>query len=205
MSYASLLATLDAWFSRGSADAGPGVVPCRRGCSACCHGPFDISPADAALIAEGVAALPEAERSAMHARARSQLSRCAALLPGWGPPWLVAAVEELAFDTLTEQLAGDPCPALDPGGGCGLYEHRPATCRMTGLAMDLGSNERLDNHCPIQADFPAYAALQATPFDLQRFEDEAEVHDARAADRGHASTTVAGAIEAALRGPGTRG
>jgi len=200
MSYGALLATLDAWFARGSAEAGPGVVPCRAGCSACCHGPFDISPADAALVAEGVAALPPAERTAMRSRAAAQLRRCAELLPGWGAPWIVAAVDEDAFDSLTEQLAHEPCPALGPTGACGIYAHRPATCRMTGLAMATGDGGSLDNHCPIQADHPAYAALPATPFDLQRFEDDAERHDALAADRGHVSTTVAGAIAAACTG-----
>lgn len=42
--YAQLLARLDQWFAAGRAAGG--VVPCRGGCTACCHGPFDISVAD---------------------------------------------------------------------------------------------------------------------------------------------------------------
>lgn len=56
MTYRALLPILDRWFMTGSAHAGPGVVPCRAGCTACCLGPFDISPADARLVA--LAALP---------------------------------------------------------------------------------------------------------------------------------------------------
>lgn len=193
-SYRALLATLDAWFSRGRERAGPGVVPCERTCSACCHGPFDISPADAELVAQGLAALPAADGAALRARAAEQLARCADRLSSWGPPWDVEALDEQAFDGLTQALAQDPCPALEPDGGCAVYEARPATCRMTGLAMDAGSAGRLDNECPIQGRFPDYAALAAEPFELMAFEQQAARHDEAARARGHRTTTVAGAL-----------
>jgi Fe-S-cluster containining protein len=202
MSCRALHETLDAWFARGVAAAGPGVVPCRRGCSACCHGPFDISPADAALVAEGVAALGEAERAAVRARADTQLRRCAELLPDWAAPWDVEALDENTFDALVEQLADAPCPALAADGACLIHAHRPATCRLTGLALSTPEGDVLDNHCPIQAQFPSYAALPPTPFDLQRFEAEAERLDAEARSRRWVATTVAGAIRmAALPAP----
>ena len=84
LTYRELLETLDRWFARGREAAGKGVIPCRLGCGACCHGVFDISPADAALLAEGLAALPEADREAVRARANDQLERFAKLLPDWG-------------------------------------------------------------------------------------------------------------------------
>ena len=65
---------------------------------------------------------------------------------------------------------------------------------MTGLAMDTGSAGRLDNECPIQAEFPRYAALPPVPFDLLTFEEQAAHHDESARARGHCTTTVAGAI-----------
>ncbi len=52
----------------------------------------------------------------------------------------------------------------------------------------------LDNVCPIQDGFPAYAALAPTPFDLLRFEDAAEREDQLASDAGWVATTVAGAV-----------
>jgi Fe-S-cluster containining protein len=192
--YRALLATLDAWFSGGRERSGPGVVPCERTCSACCHGPFDISPADAALVAEGVAALPVAEAAALRGRAEEQLGRCVERLPTWGPPWDVEALDEATFDGLTEQLAQDPCPALESDGGCAVYDARPATCRMTGLSMDAGRAGRLDNECPIQGRFPEYAALAPEPFELMAFEEQAARHDEAARAQGHRTTTVAGAL-----------
>ena len=192
--YADLLATLDAWFSRGREAAGADVIPCRRACTACCHGVFDISPADAELVAAGVAALPEDQAAALRARAQQQSLRVGAALPEWGAPWDVDALPEATFDALSEQLADAACPALAEDGGCTIYDSRPATCRMTGLSMDGGAVGRLDNECPIQADHPTYAALAPVPFDLMAFEEQAAGHDETARSRGHCTTTVAGAI-----------
>jgi Fe-S-cluster containining protein len=192
--YLALLSTLDDWFARGTAAAGPGVVPCGRGCNACCHGPFDVSPADAALIAEGVAALPETQRAALRSRAEQQLRRYTELVPSWRAPFEVDALDEAAFDALTEKLATSPCPALAEGGGCAIHAHRPATCRLTGLSLRSRSGDVLENFCPIQDRFPAYASLAPTSFDLHGFEAEAARFDEQATAAGHASTTVAGAI-----------
>ena len=199
-SYRSLLETLDAWFALGVGLAGPGVVPCKRSCSACCHGVFDISAADALLIAEGLAALPSDVAEAVQTRAAAQLKQCAELLPTWGPPWNVDALPEGVFDALTESLSKAPCPALEDDGGCAIYAYRPATCRMTGLAMRLDDADRLDNECPIQDDFPDYAALAPVPFELMDFEDLAATHDQLATSEGSLTTTVAGAMVAGTRG-----
>ncbi len=217
--YRELLETLDEWFDRGRAAAGAGVVPCRSSCSACCHGVFDISAADAQLVAEGLAQLSDADAAGLRSRATDQLQRCAELLqhgpddpgphrgappaggephnedpPAWGPPWDVDALSEEVFDALTEKLARSPCPALTADGGCAVYTHRPATCRMTGLAMDAGRAGRLDNECPIQFDFPRYVDLAPVAFDLITFEQAAARHDALSAAQGAVTTTVAGAI-----------
>lgn len=190
--YRTLLQSLDRWFARGVAAAGPGLVPCRTGCTACCHGPFDISPADAALVAEGLAALPDDVRAGVATRADAQLARYLELVEGWGPPWDVDALSEEAFDALAEALQDLPCPALGEEGGCLIYDSRPATCRMTGLAMVSRSGDVLENVCPIQGDFPEYAALGPTPFDLHRFEGMAEEADLLASEAGWVTTTVAG-------------
>lgn len=193
-SYRSLLETLDAWFARGVDLAGPGVVPCKRSCTACCHGMFDISAADALLLAEGLGALPNDIAAAVQTRAAAQLEQCAERLPTWASPWDVDALPEEVFDGLTEQLSKAPCPALEDDGGCAVYAYRPATCRMTGLAMDLGNGDRLDNECPIQGDSPAYAALPPVPYQLMDFEEIAAAHDELARAQGSRTTTVAGAL-----------
>jgi len=203
-SYRSLLETLDAWFARGVDRAGKGVVPCKRTCSACCHGVFDISPADAHLLAEGLGALPPERASTLVAKAADQLDQCARLLPTWGKPWDVDRLPDEVLDGLAETLSGAPCPALDHDGGCAVYPYRPATCRMTGLTMDMGNAGQLDNECPIQGDFPDYAALAGEPFELMEFEDVAAAHDEFARRSGQVATTVAGAMvsnAAALKSP----
>ena len=80
---AHLLTRLDAWFAAARRDAG-GIVPCREGCTACCHGPFDISVADAELIGEALDRMPATRPRASHrARARRSSRACCALEPTW--------------------------------------------------------------------------------------------------------------------------
>lgn len=204
MTYRTLLPILDQWFVTGSTHADPGVVPCRSGCTACCHGPFDISPADARLVARAVVRLDENARVALQQRAETQLARYRALIPAWGPPWDVTDLGDEAFDELVEALAGLPCPALGDDGSCVIYADRPATCRMIGLPMINEDEEILENACPIQGAFPEYAALAPVPFDLEQFESEAEACDDMAMDEGWGVTTVAGAIASDLsRAPRT--
>lgn len=195
MTYIDLLRTLDTWFADGVAAAGPGVVPCRAGCNACCHGPFDISAADAREVARGVAALPDPVARDIIARAQAQLTAGRNAVPQWQAPWRPVDTGEAAFDAMCDALESAPCPALDPAtGGCLIHDHRPATCRLTGLGLTTVEGDLLENVCPIQAQFPDYLGLAATPFDLMRFELEAAEQDLEAMAEGWHSTTVAGAI-----------
>lgn len=194
MTYRTLLPVLDEWFTAGTAAVAPVVVPCRSGCNACCHGPFDISPADARLVALAVAALDEATRTAVLDRASAQCARYQQLLPAWGPPWDVAALADEMFDALVEALAELPCPALGTDGACLIYADRPATCRLIGLPIVNEDGDVLGNPCPIKEQFPDYAALLPIPLDLHRFEEAAEGHDDVAMEEGWGVTTIAGAV-----------
>ena len=168
--YRELLERLDVWFARGRQAAG-GVVPCRGGCSACCHGPFDISVADAELIEQAVARLPEEERREVMRRGSVLLERMLALEPGWRPPYAVDGLGEERFDRLTEALAAEPCPLLDDAGRCRIYADRPLVCRMIGLSMRTPAGRVIENACPIQERFPGYAALAPVPFELEALEE----------------------------------
>ncbi len=195
MTYQQLLNDLDEWFKHGVADAGPDVVLCRRGCSVCCNGPFDISPADAEMVANAVQALPAETRSVVQLRALDQVTQYEEFVGGaWGSPWDPGAIGDRHFDELCEALANVPCPALGADGACTIYDHRPATCRIIGLAMQLPEGEVLANDCPILDTSQAYATLNPTAFDLPRFEDAAEDRDIAAMERGWCRSTVAGAI-----------
>ena len=184
-----VLGSIDAAFRAGPA------VPCRNGCTACCHGPFDISPADAMVIAAGVAALPPAVRDALRLRATTQVGAYRALLPGWAAPWDVGELPDVVFDRLAEALATVPCAALDAAGACQIYEFRPATCRLMGRAwFDPGHGDVLANTCPIQDQFPGYGELPAAAIGLDVIESLLDEADAEARAAGFTPTTVAGAI-----------
>jgi hypothetical protein len=166
--YRTLLETLDAWTDEARARH-PGVLPCRTGCTACCLGPFDISAADVLLIREMVAALPADRREALRMRARAAADRQGALAPDWAPPHDIRTLGEARFDTLCDALAAEPCPCLEEGA-CAVYEGRPAVCRLMGLGLEASDGRLLPNACPIQEEFPDYAALPPQPFDLSAFE-----------------------------------
>jgi Fe-S-cluster containining protein len=197
--YRLLLERLDRWFEQ--ARESTGVIPCRSGCSACCHGPFDIKAADAELLQEGVAALAPVDRTEVAAQAGALLTAMTMAEPGWGPPFAVVDLGEERFDAMIDRFADVPCPLLDEAGGCRVYRHRPLVCRLIGLGMITPTDRLIENACPIQDQFPAYAALSPRPFDLEALELE-EIECQRAAARrlfGDAGwneyeTTIAAAI-----------
>jgi Fe-S-cluster containining protein len=163
------LQKLDRW-SAGVAASHPDVVPCRPGCADCCHGPFDVSAADALLLREGLATLPDAIRAAVRARGGVVLDKMRALEPGWGTPWDLRAITDERFDEIADALASEPCPLLDDEGQCMVYAYRPLICRVMGLPMMTADGLVLENACPIQEQFPAYAALDPQLFDLEALE-----------------------------------
>ena len=154
------LVVLDDAFDRARAALGEGVR-CTKGCSHCCAGVFEIHAADAALLSEGVASLPESERLAMIARARGVVSRVEAvartlagggerLLSGWSADQGLSTVPARTLARLAE-AADTRCPVLDDGGACSLHAFRPAICRLQGVpwrddetACELPDGCRLD-------------------------------------------------------------
>ncbi len=201
--YRRLLERLGQWFAEGRR-AAPIAVPCHGGCAACCHGPFDISIADAELVGDAVRRLPTAERAAVIGRATALLDLMRAIEPDWSPPYEVAAIGEDRFDRLSESLASEPCPLLDDAGRCRIYADRPLVCRLIGLGMVTPAGRVIENACPIQGRFPGYAELPPVPFELEEFE-EGELGCLQAAaarllgngERWEFETTIAAAVEGA--------
>jgi len=169
--YQALLQRLDTWFDKAMAEHGK-VIPCRAGCTACCHGPFDISPADAELLREGLTTLMPKDRAEVRVRGELLLTRMRELAPGWGAPWDVSALGDDSFDQVAEALADEPCPLLGDDGRCRVYEHRPLVCRLIGVPMLTDLGETLENACPIQEQFPGYPELAGVPFDYAAFAAE---------------------------------
>lgn len=172
LGYRSLLESLDAW-TAAAQQRHPDTIPCKQGCTACCYGPFDISAADVLLLQDTVWELPLGQRGALVARANAAAARQQALAPEWTAPHDVRMLGEARFDGLCEALAADPCPCLEDGA-CVVYAGRPAVCRMMGLGLESLDDRTLANACPIQDQFPEYAALPAQTFDLTAFETKEE-------------------------------
>ena len=190
--YRILLQRLDAWFALAMERHGD-VIPCRAGCTACCHGPFDISAADAELLREGIALLPAKERAEVRVRGELLLTRMQELAPGWQAPWDVVDLGEEGFDRVAEALAEEPCPLLRDDGKCRVYAHRPLVCRLIGVPMLTDLGETLENACPIQEQFPGYPELAGVPFDYADF--AAEEVAILAATEGPETTIAAIAAE----------
>ena len=198
--YPALLAGLDAW-QADARERHPGVIPCRPGCAACCHGPFDISVADALQVRNAVRALPPGSRDEVRRRAESQIGAMRRSEPALIAPWDITALGEEAFDAVVEALEEDPCPVLDDAGACRIYQHRPMICRLMGLGLETPDGHVIENACPIQGEYPEYERLAPQPFDLAGWEDaeaDAMIYAAGelfgTGDRSGYETTVAGAI-----------
>lgn len=172
--------------------------PCRPGCDACCHGPFDIGTADAWLLIEGIASLDDEPRRrvlrrvAEHARAQR-----AALEVAEGTSPTVASVGEDAFDRMCEALAATPCPLLEQGR-CLAYAFRPQPCRLVG-AVFVGGDVELDMDCPIgltQELAPVTLDVAAMEAAVGRIERRLELPVV-----GAERTTIAIAVDTVLRSP----
>jgi len=168
--YRDLLQQLDTWFAQATARY-PGVIPCRSGCSACCHGPFDISIADALLIREAYFRLPRDEQAQVRSKAVALAIRMKAVAPDWDFENGLEGINEEKFDQLCEVLAAEPCPLLDGERNCRIYADRPIICRMMGLGVITPAGRVIENSCPIQDQFPAYSALPPQPLALEALEE----------------------------------
>lgn len=136
-----LLRVLDDGWADAVRRAGPHLA-CRPGCTACCIGPFPITPADAARLARGLDRLRRAEPAraeAVAARTRESVAAFrAAGFPGEGVSGALAE-DDAAVDAFLEAHAEAACPALDPATGrCDLYDARPVSCRTFGPPVRVG-------------------------------------------------------------------
>lgn len=104
---------------------------CRKGCDACCCQLVTVSPAEAWMLAEHIATLPDALRNLVE-------SKYAAALAAVEKAGLLEKMRQLDDPGLSPEehfnLARDyfrlkvPCPLLG-AGACRIYTNRPALCR----------------------------------------------------------------------------
>jgi Fe-S-cluster containining protein len=128
------LKEIEAWYLRARASQGR-HMHCGNGCALCCHGLFDISVADALLVAEAFAGLPAEQKAAVEGRARVIQERICAAAPALAPPYILDSVLEEQLDVIVEHAMSPPCVFLGAQHECLIYERRPLACRLEGLPM----------------------------------------------------------------------
>jgi Fe-S-cluster containining protein len=139
------------WFAHAHA-AVLGAVPCRRGCSRCCIGPFAITILDARLLRRGLTTVSAEVREDIEARANSQVQALERAFPRLADsPFLDDWTDE-DQDAVAARFADLPCPALDAQGSCRVYETRPLTCRTMGIPIEL--NGAVQGACDVQTAVP---------------------------------------------------
>lgn len=99
----------------------PQEFRCRKGCSDCCHAAFDISLAEAVLIAEHFRLLGRKTRREILKKAKRAQKR-------WNEA--MSAREDLSLTRIS-------CPLLSPDDQCLLYDVRPVNCRTYGAPTEI--------------------------------------------------------------------
>jgi Fe-S-cluster containining protein len=102
-------------------------IHCRPGCSDCCSQLFQITEIEAAFVSRGARKLDPTARQRLVARALVHLDERRQLVAANGEPE--------AWGSLPAPGTRLACPALEEGGVCGIYEHRPLICRKFGIPL----------------------------------------------------------------------
>ncbi len=142
----------DHWFQRTRA-ALLGSLPCAKGCTHCCIGPFSITLLDVEQIQAGLSHLSTAARQQIESTAQEQTNAIqhSASDLFQGSPFL-DRLDYCHIDFLVEQFAHLPCPALHADGSCQIYAYRPLTCRMMGIPLE--EKGEVQGACQVQTFIP---------------------------------------------------
>ncbi len=129
-----LVERLDAW-SHAIHARYAAHMRCGQGCAQCCHGLFDISIYDALRIAKGFAALSAETKDTIAERASAIQAILTKSQPDLPPPFFLDGLAPERIDAIADFVGSVPCPFLDTGNACLIYEFRPITCRLEGIPM----------------------------------------------------------------------
>lgn len=149
--YCVLLDEIDAWFASCMQAAPSGTFACRKGCSSCCRGLFDISLLDAFLLRIGLAQLPAAVQEQVQAKCRARLAELQTRWPQLQNPYLLNDLPDEGWTTMPEEDE-TPCPLLGEDNLCLVYAFRPMSCRLHGLPnIDLSGEDFSTDICTLHA------------------------------------------------------
>jgi len=109
-------------------------MECGKGCTACCHGLFDISLADAADVARGFQKLPDGVQQWIRSKAVNLHDVIRRVTASLSEPTLFDE-DDPRIDQAVEAVNNPPCPCLGDAGECLIYEDRPLACRLEGVPM----------------------------------------------------------------------
>lgn len=173
------------WFLRAHAEL-LGALPCRRGCSRCCIGPFAVTILDVAELERGLPALPGQAVRAIESRARTQAAALESAYPRLANTPFLDDWPDSEIDGLAERFADFPCPALDADGSCLVYPMRPLACRTMGIPVEAG--DLVQGACEVQTAIPLIRPSRVLREEEQQLaaQEAIEIEALRAAspDRG---------------------
>ena len=124
---------VDDWFKKIRRDYAS-QMQCGKGCTACCHGLFDISLADAADVARGFQQLSTEVQNQVLDRAAGLYDIVREAVTEPREPVLFSE-DDPRIDHIIDKANNPPCPFLGNAGECLIYEHRPLSCRLEGVPM----------------------------------------------------------------------
>ena len=141
----------DDWFRRANA-ALLGQLPCRAGCARCCIGMFPVTRLDARLLQEGLARLPDGDRTRIATRAAQQIAAVESAYPALKSSPSLEGWSDADIDRVADAFHDTRCPALDDNEQCSLYGYRPLACRSMGVpTRDDGI---MNGACAVQTFLP---------------------------------------------------
>ncbi|HEX9742028.1 MAG TPA: YkgJ family cysteine cluster protein [Nitrospiraceae bacterium] len=170
------------WFHRAHA-ALLGALPCRRGCSRCCIGPFAVTILDVAELQRGLPTLPEPILRNIESRARAQIATFESAYPRLAATPFLDEWPDSEIDQLATQFADLPCPALDADGACRIYPFRPLACRTMGIPVE--ADNLVQGACEVQTSVPLVRPSRATREEEQQLagQEAAEIAAQRQTDQ----------------------
>lgn len=125
--------SIDEWFA-GIREKYSAQMQCGKGCTACCHGLFDISLADVARMTLGFQQLPQHVQDEVRVKAVALHASIRESAPQESTPTLFNP-DDPRIDNIVDGAGSPPCPFLATDGRCLIYEHRPMACRLEGVPM----------------------------------------------------------------------